>query len=215
MKIKLFIFAMGLLMMAAINSCSPKSQQNPASGQTDNEGSETVNKTNDDGDFLIRVQDEKGKWGFIDKTGKEVIPCTWMQDDNEKWGFIDKTGKEVIPCKWEDAKDFSEGLVSVMDTNGKYGFIDKTGKVVIPCTWQDAEDFSEGLARVMDTNGKYGFIDKTGKVVMPCTWEEAEDFSEGLCRTTMKSGASSTRPERRSYHANGRMPRISPKVWLL
>ena len=183
MKIKLFIFAMGLLMMAAINSCSPKSQQNPASGQTDNEGSETVNKTNDDGDFLIRVQDEKGKWGFIDKTGKEVIPCTWkdakdfcegqalVQDDNEKWGFIDKTGKEVIPCKWEDAKDFSEGLVSVMDTNGKYGFIDKTGKVVIPCTWQDAEDFSNGMVRVQDVaNKKWGFIDKTGKVIIPCKW---------------------------------------------
>ena len=148
MKIKLFIFAMGLLMMAAINSCSPKSQQNPASGQTDNEGSETVNKTNDDGDFLIRVQDEKGKWGFIDKTGKEVIPC-----------------------KWEDAKDFSEGLVSVMDTNGKYGFIDKTGKVVIPCQWQDAEDFSNGMGRVQDVaNKKWGFIDKTGKVIIPCKW---------------------------------------------
>ena len=118
-----------------------------------------------------------GKWGYIDKKGKLVIPCKWesadnfseglasVQDDNYKWGFIDKTGKVVIPCKWKFAGKFSEGLASVKDANEKWGFIDKTGKVVIPCQWEMVHDFDEGVAAVLDANNTWYLIDKTGKIV--------------------------------------------------
>ncbi len=132
------------------------------------------------GDFsegLAKVDDNDGKFGFIDETGELVVPCKWesaddfseglakVQNDNGKWGFIDKTGKVVIPCKWRLAGNFSEGLAYVKDDNGKWGFIDKTGQIVIPCKWKQAWPFSEGLAAVWDDNGKWVYIDKTGKVV--------------------------------------------------
>src|SRR5206468_8469070 len=41
----------------------------------------------------------------------------------DKYGFIDKTGKEVIPRKYDDARSFSEGLAAVK-LNGEWGFID-------------------------------------------------------------------------------------------
>ena len=88
-----------------------------------------------------------------------------VQDANGKWGYIDKTGKVIIPCQWKYALNFNEGLAKVADDNWKYGYIDKTGKVVIPCKWNWAEDFSEGLANVKDANDKWFKIDKTGKVV--------------------------------------------------
>ena len=88
-----------------------------------------------------------------------------VEDANGKWGFIDKTGKVVIPCQWNVALSFSEGLAGVKDANGRYGFIDKTGKVVIPCQWKWADSFHEGLVLVQDDNGKWHKIDKTGKVV--------------------------------------------------
>ena len=50
---------------------------------------------------------------------------------NGKWGFIDKTGKEIVTPKYDDAKDFKEGLAWV-ELNGK-GFYIKVfpdGKVV-------------------------------------------------------------------------------------
>ena len=53
-----------------------------------------------------------------------------MQDACGKWGYIDKTGKVVIPCQWENARTFSEGFALVRDDNGKWWKIDKTGKVV-------------------------------------------------------------------------------------
>ena len=49
-----------------------------------------------------------------------------VKQDN-KWGYIDKTGKEVIPCKYDVAIFFSEGLARIK-LNGEYSYIDKTGK---------------------------------------------------------------------------------------
>ena len=83
---------------------------------------------------------------------------------NGKYGFIDKTGREVIPCKYDDAESFHEGFAAVK-LNGKYGFIDKTGREVIPCKYDYTFKFSEGFAAV-ELNGKYGFIDKKGKPLL-------------------------------------------------
>ena len=145
------------------------------------------------------ISDMEGDYGFIDKTGKVVIPCIWkcalefheglasVEDDNEKWGFIDKTGKIVIPCKWQNAGDFSEDLAPVKDDNEKWGFIDKTGEFVLPCKWKDVGRFSDGLTSVKDDNEKWGFIDKTGQVVIPCHWKGAGYFSEGLAQVWKES----------------------------
>jgi hypothetical protein len=84
---------------------------------------------------------------------------------DHKFGFIDKTGNQVIETSFREARPFSEGLSAVMNDEGKWGYIDKTGKVLIPFQFEDAFSFSENLACVL-TNGLFGFIDKSGKVVI-------------------------------------------------
>ena len=145
-------------------------------------------------DLIPIVDKNNEKYGFIDKNGKEVIPCKYgyaggfseglaLVQMNDKWGFVDKNGKEVIPCKYDDAWDLSEGLAQVKK-NGKWGFIDKNGKEVIPCKYDYAYAFYEGLAAVI-MNGKYVFIDKNGKEVIPCKYDYAGGFSEGLAKVKM------------------------------
>ena len=85
---------------------------------------------------------------------------------NGKLGFIDKTGKEVIPIKYDDAESPSEGLAKVK-LNDKYGFIDKTGKEVIPIKYDYVADFSEGLAQVK-LNNKWFYINQKGECVKDC-----------------------------------------------
>ena len=104
---------------------------------------------------------------------------------NSKWGFIDKTGQEVIPRKYDFARDFSEGL-AIVTLKGKEGFVDKTGREVVPCKYDDAESFHEGLAAVKLTN-KWGFIDRTGREVIPRKYDETHDFSEGLAAVKQNS----------------------------
>lgn len=141
-----------------------------------------------------------GEYGFIDDTGKLVIPCQWdyatdfseglarVTDSGWNHGYIDKTGEVVIPCEWSDAGRFNEGLAPVQDSNGYWGFIDKTGEIMIPCDWKLASNFSEGLAAVQEVNDRWGFIDKTGNPVISCKWLMASDFSEGMARVQDSNG---------------------------
>ena len=117
-------------------------------------------------------------------------------------GFIDKTGKVVIPAKYSNAGDFSEGFAFVAK-NGKLGFIDKTGKEVIPCEYDEVGSFDEnGLAWVGKYTGgsvtvgikevktvKWGLIDRTGKEVVACKYKDMESFSEGLAAVAVPSGS--------------------------
>jgi hypothetical protein len=116
----------------------------------------------------------------------------WPVKKNKKWGYIDKTGRLIIPYKFESAEDFSEGLAAA-DFNGKTGYIDKTGKFVIPPRFHWGKPFSEGLAvaviRRYDREGKitfnkFGYIDRSGNMVIQPQGVEKEkwlsDFSEGL-----------------------------------
>ena len=97
-----------------------------------------------------------------------------------KYGYIDRAKKVVVPCQWKEANEFRDGLAAVKDFNDKYGYIDKTGTVVIPCQWKDVKNFSEGLAAVKDSDDKYGFISKDGKLVIQCQWRTADYFHNGI-----------------------------------
>ena len=65
-------------------------------------------------------------------------------EEKDKVGFMDITGKIIIPPTYNDAQSFSEGLAAVK-LNGKYGYIDKSGKMSIPFQFNDAGSFHEGL----------------------------------------------------------------------
>ena len=132
-----------------------------------------------------------GKYGFIDKTGREICPLKYDLVGNfsegfariklnGKYGFIDTIGREICPCKYDAAGNFSEGLAGVR-LNYKHGFIDKTGREVIPCKYDYALDFKDGLAKV-ELNAKMGIIDKTGREIYPCKYDSIWDFEEGLAK---------------------------------
>lgn len=88
-----------------------------------------------------------------------------------KWGFIDKTGKIVIPAHYESVDKFCEGLAAVRFSatdaqSPKWGYIDRTGNVVIQPTFEKQPGaFSEGLAVVTKRNDKQVLMDKTGAIV--------------------------------------------------
>ena len=100
-------------------------------------------------------------YDYIDCLSEGLARVEKGEYPNKKFGFIDKTGKVVIPPIYDLAWHFSEGLAGV-EKNGKRGFVDKTGKVVIPLIYDSAYSFSEGLA-VVGKNGKWEFSGETGR----------------------------------------------------
>ena len=74
---------------------------------------------------------------------------TGFAAEQAQCGFIDKTGKVVIPLQFADASGFHEGLSAIQtEEDGKYGYIDKAGKLVVPPQFATEHEFSEGLAAV-------------------------------------------------------------------
>ncbi len=156
-------------------------------------------------DGMAAVKSGDYKWGFIDTTGTEVIPCgkydsvedfsdgmakvqVTVEEENDygqiiektNYGFIDVTGKEVIPCgKYDQVGDYNDGLVSVA-RNYAHGFVDKTGKEVVPLGKYMYSFFTNGFAVVKTANGETGnlvcgIIDITGQEVVPCKYDEISE----------------------------------------
>lgn len=149
----------------------------------------------------------EGKWGFIDKSGNEVVPLKYGYADEfseglacvsltnkykkDKYGFIDKSGNEVVPLKYDWAGSFSEGLAMVK-LDGRWSFIDKLGNEILQLSNGDGENFSEGLAMVGSRGivsfgyyfDQYGFVDRLGNEVVPLKYSSASSFREGFAHVS-------------------------------
>ena len=139
--------------------------------------------------------------GYIDKTGKLVIPArftyatpfseglaavTESESGDTGWGFIDRSGNWVVPPTFEWATAFHAGLAAV-NRKQNCGYIDQTGSLTIHVPapggkqncWSSWGEFGDGLSRQL-FGAKYGFIDKTGKVIIQPQFDLTLGFSEGL-----------------------------------
>lgn len=100
-----------------------------------------------------------------------------------KYGYIDVSGRLVIPVKYQDAGSFSAGLAPVC-LYGKYGYVDKSGEMVVPFKYNYAFPFSEGLAAV-ELNGKVAYIGPDGKTVIPYMLDSGKPFKDGIAEVTV------------------------------
>ncbi|MCR4613926.1 MAG: WG repeat-containing protein [Bacteroidaceae bacterium] len=146
-----------------------------------------------------------GKVGFIDTTGKVVIPadkfdvmmgegpiipdfseglCRQYDPENNSTKFFDKTGKVVFEVKGS-SDDFHDGLVAVGkdisesedDYMWRIGFVDKTGSETIPFTFNRVGQFSEDLCWA-ETDNTCGFINKNGKFELTGDWKTLVLFED-------------------------------------
>jgi hypothetical protein len=195
--------------------------------------------------IIIGACQQKNTWfsstssGVAQQPSPDVIPSPTPTDNGVRYGYIDKTGKFVIPPKYLEARPFKNGAASVTTVKGKtyvnregkelvppglytetdfvgcksiglcpvgqndlVGYIDLKGKLVIPFQVYGFSDFHDGLAyaaaQVPKTEGgsgqvvKYGYIDesiritKTRKFVIPPQFDEADDFHNGAARVGIK-----------------------------
>lgn len=134
-----------------------------------------------------------GKYGYIDKKGKEIAPlyqeAHFFADglaavkEKNKWGVIDETGAYVIAPTYSNAGPaYSDGLLAVRNNKEKWGFIDKEGRTVIPFQYKSVHPlFHESMTAVQAENKLWGFVDNTGHVTAEPQFKAVlTPFSEGL-----------------------------------
>jgi hypothetical protein len=130
---------------------------------------------------------------------------------NGRYGFVDSSGKMVIPPRFVFARDFVNGYTQVLfcgdivyidsqgniasdqhaaaagyapdgrvirEIEGKFGFVDAANRLVVQPIYDEVRDFSEGLAAVR-LGDRWGFVDRDGAVVVPIKFDGAYYFFSG------------------------------------
>jgi hypothetical protein len=84
--------------------------------------------------------------------------------EDRKKGFIDKSGKEVVPCIYDRADSFKDGL-SLVSKDNKFGFLDKRGDIVVPIIYSDALNCEGGVGAVLGKRGEVLFFNEKGEEI--------------------------------------------------
>ena len=143
------------------------------------------------GKHLLRLNLDMAELGFSEGLAAKAL--IFKEKIGVFYGFIDKTGKVIIPPTYRHASNFSEGVAAVEEDSNvrkkfrKTGYINHNNQWVIAPQYRFAKEFHEGLAAAFPEKDKCGYIDKKGIWVLPATYKHCGDFSEGLASVSLEN----------------------------
>ena len=122
-------------------------------------------------------------------------------DKKGRVGFADSNGKEVIKCSYESARPFSEGVAVVMKS-GKYGMINTKGKVVLPLKYNSLSSWTDELY-IVKAGKLSGLVNHQGKIVLPVKYSF---ISKPNCygKSLLAVGGKATVEQKKTYMANAK-----------
>jgi len=126
---------------------------------------------------------KNGKYGYLNKEGKWVIPPTFLEVGafSEKvssyrnaanWGTINSEGKILSEAKWEKITDFSGGL-AIANSAGKDYLIYPSGELAYPEGLDKILRLNEGFYLV-ENNSKTGLLNSLGKPILPIAFDQIQ-----------------------------------------
>jgi|GEM_PF-2876802 len=143
--------------------------------------------------YGVRTIKRHGKYGFLDTTGREVLPPAFDDIDYDssyfwgnrrrvgqegKFGFVDTyTGRLVFPVRYEGSLPSRDSLCW-LKLNGKWGLVSTSGTTAISFRYDQVSSFTEGFARV-GRDGRFGHVNGQGEVITPLQYDNAFPFREG------------------------------------
>lgn len=124
----------------------------------------------------IAAMQKNGKWGYIDSTGKEIIPFEY--DAIEGYNALNGDSDTPFEC--------SEGYVTVLK-GGKYGIFTADGEMVIPCQYEYLTTVHDGRAYASKDGQSWGILcidEKVSKGIEPDDEAEEETTTSAASTTT-------------------------------
>lgn len=176
-------------------------------GYLDSRGHIAIPATFDDArDFIdpnrARVQLE-GKWGLIDRTGAQVVPCiwpeiewrddlaAWLAKDSEKMALLEADGSVRAEIDADAVEVLIPGVALRLERAERYGVLDWHGKLCWAPRFlniedlydtlrseEDAQEHRPYLLRASESGQKVGVIALDGVEVVPLQYERIEVLTE-------------------------------------
>ena len=142
-----------------------------------------------------KLEIDKGKWGYMDETGKVVVqPKFILIQHFEKngivinrtttgWGIMNAKAKTIIPFEYQGITSYGKNRFLLKAKNKTIVTLSENGRA-IDDQFIGQGRFHEGLARVAkrDTSGKliWGFVNEDFEEVIPCQYKKVKNFKNEL-----------------------------------
>lgn len=94
-----------------------------------------------------------------------------------KYGLINISGKQILPPTYDDIEPFVHGYAKVTDKKGRKGIIDTNGELVCETIYEEVGHFVNKFAAVK-INGRWGFINELGVECIPPKYKDYKRLSE-------------------------------------
>lgn len=149
---------------------------------------------------LLGVVNKNAKWGYVDETGKLVIPCKYDGISPFSEGFAvvasianDKTSLQIINTKGEtvarvknkvrlasDEPKFVNGRIPAVNADGQFGFVTTEGNFE-KCSSKvkSIGKVDNGRFIFQNADQKYGCMDFNGNILIQPRYEELNFIPSG------------------------------------
>ena len=127
------------------------------------------------------------RWGFIDRSGREVVPPRYESTVAAELGRVDGSphGRQKDDLFMSSpVEPESTAIVAVRD-GAKWGFVDRLGQL-LPLRFDEIEAFGEGLAPVRQGE-RWGFVGESGTITIPLMYDLVEAFVNGIAIVSQDS----------------------------
>ena len=118
-----------------------------------------------------------------------------------KVGFINQDGTEIIKCQYESAYPFEKGYAIVLKS-GKYGIIDQKGSVVLPLKYTSISSWNDELY-IIKAGKVMGLVKHSGEIVLPAKYSM---ISKTNCygKALIALGGKSATNDKKTYMQNAK-----------
>ncbi len=106
----------------------------------------------------------------------------FFEVSKEKTGYMDSTGKMVMPMVYRQSRGIENGLIRI-ELDGKWGVINLKNETIVPFKYDKIGYWANDIALVsIRKNYKdfYGYINKKGEQLIDCQYDDALDFEHGI-----------------------------------
>lgn len=145
-------------------------------------------------DNILRVEKD-GKFGLIDLTGKQILPCEYenitvitgvknsikIQKEN-KFGLVTTEGTEILAPEYKEilnlGEDYKNGYI-VVDLDNKYGIVDYLGKQLLENKYEKIEQIYSKNFYVITESNKQKVINASGETVLQGEYDSIKQILTG------------------------------------
>lgn len=109
-----------------------------------------------DGNLIMNLEELRSSYKFVGRAGNGRILVASDATGTVRYGYVDLTGKEVIPCKYKEAEPFANGIAIVRNFDYSYGLIDTEDNEILPCQYGSLHIEEDGKVVVATPKAKEG-----------------------------------------------------------